>query len=267
MSARRNSSHLTGFARRFAFVPRYGADEALSLVTSDGVRLSGARLQGPPDAFATVVFVHGLVQSSRTPRIQAFARLLAAHVNVMVPELRGHGRSEGLCTLGIDEPLDVAAAVAAAPPNLPVVTIGLSLGGASALLHAGTYGGVAGVVAISAPSRWDTWDTRATLRVRRYVDSRLGREVLSRVLRTRVTTALQAVPEASGVVAAIAPAFTLIVHDPADHYFGAAHARTLFEWADEPKDLWWVDGAGHGTDLLTPALANRLVAHLRRSVA
>jgi pimeloyl-ACP methyl ester carboxylesterase len=253
-----------GFVRRFAFVPRYGPGEALSLVTADGVRLSGARLQGPHDAFATVVLVHGLVHSSRTPRIHAFARLLARHVNVLVPELRGHGRSGGLCTLGVDEPLDVAAAVAAAPTGLPVVTVGLSLGGASALLHAGTHGGVAGVVAISAPARWDSWDTPATVRVRRYVDSRLGRELLARVLRPRVTTILQAVPDSSAVVAAIAPAFTLVVHDPADHYFGGRHARTLFEWAREPKDLWWVEGAGHGTDLLTPALATRLVTDLRR---
>ena len=256
-----------GFVRRFAFAPRYGREEALHLVTVDGVRLGGARLHGPPDAFATVVLVHGMVQSARTPRIHAFARLLSAHVNVIVPELRGHGRSEGLCTLGRDEPLDVAAAVAAASPDLPVVTVGISLGGASVLLHAGTHRGVAGVVAVSAPARWATWDTPATIRVRRYVESRAGRQVLARVLRTRVVDRLVEVPDASRVVAAIAPAFTLIVHDPGDHYFGEEHARTLLQWACEPKDLWLLPGTGHGTDLLTPALGQRLVADLRRRLA
>lgn len=256
-----------GFVRRYAFVPRYRSEEALSLVTADGVRLVGARLAGPPDAFATVVLVHGLVHSSRTPRIHAFAHLLARHVHVLVPELRGHGRSEGQCTLGRDEPLDVAAAVAAAAPDLPVVTVGISLGGASALLHAGTFGGVAGVVAVSAPSRWAAWDTPATARVRRYVASRAGREVLARVLRTRIATGLEGVPDSSKVVAAIAPAFTLIVHDPADRYFDEAHARALHGWASEPKDLWLMPGHGHGTDLLTPALAERLVADLRRRLA
>jgi len=253
-----------GFVRRYAFVPRYGREEALSLVTADGVRLAGARLRGPADAFATVILVHGLVHSSRTPSIHAFARLLARHVHVLVPELRGHGRSGGECTLGRDEPLDVAAAVAAAAPDLPVVTVGISLGGASALLHAGMFGGVAGVVGISAPSRWATWDTPATERVRRYAMSRAGREVLARVLRTRIAAGLEGVPDSSKVVAAIAPAFTLIVHDPADHYFDETHARTLYEWANEPKELWLVPGHGHGTDLLTPALADRLVADLRR---
>ena len=253
-----------GFVRRFAFVPRYGREVELRLVTADGVTLAGARLQGPTDAFATVVLVHGLVHSARTPRIHRFARMLAAHTHVLVPELRGHGRSGGRCTLGRDEPLDVAAAVAAAPPGLPVVTVGVSLGGAAVLLHAGTQGGVAGVVAVSAPARWATWDTPATIRVRRYVDSRTGRQVLARVLRTRVADTLEEVPDSSAVVARIVPAFTLIVHDPADHYFGEEHARTLYRWAAEPKDLWLVPGSGHGTDLLTPALAARLVADLRR---
>lgn len=256
------------FVRRFVFVPRYRPEEELSLVTSDGVHLSGARLQGPPDAFATVVLVHGLVHTSRTPRIHAFAHLLSSDVNVLVPELRGHGRSSGVCSLGRDEPLDVEAAVqAAATAGLPVVTVGLSLGGASVLLHAGTFGGVAGVVAVSAPSRWDTWDTPATVRVRRSFESAVGRQVLTRVLRTRVTRELVAVPDSRTIVGAIAPAFTLVVHDPDDHYFGGSHARTLMEWAGEPKELWWVPNAGHGTDLLTPALARRLVDDLRRRLS
>jgi pimeloyl-ACP methyl ester carboxylesterase len=169
--------------------------------------------------------------------------------------------------MGRDEPLDVQAAVAAAPDGLPVVTVGISLGGASALLHAGTFGGVAGVVAVSAPSRWAAWDTPATQRVRRYVSTRAGRQLMALVLRTRVAATLDGVPDSRQVVAAIAPAFTIVVHDPADHYFGEEHARALHEWAGEPKDLWLMPGHGHGTDLLTPALARRLVDDLRRRLA
>ncbi len=258
---------LASLGRRFALAPRYGPEEQLTLLAADGVRLTGARLSGPPDAFATVVFVHGLVHSSRNPRIHAFARLLARHVHVLVPDLRGHGRSEGLCTLGRDEPLDVAAAVAAAPAGLPVVTVGVSLGGASVLLHAGTSGGVAGVVAISAPAWSDRWETAATLRVRRYTRSRAGRQVMARVLGTRMAPFSEWVAESSRIVAEIAPAFTLVIHDPADHFFGEEHATSIHGWAREPKDLWLLPGTGHGTDLLTPALAERLVAYLRGRLA
>ena len=248
--------------RRVVLAPRYTPEEALVLRTSDGLRLAGAVLAGPPDAYATVVFLHGLVHSSRNPRIHAFARRLAREVHVLVPDMRGHGRSEGFCTLGRDEPLDVAAAVAAAPAGLPVVTVGVSLGGAAVLLHAGASGGVAGVVAVSAPAWSDRWDTAPTLRVRRYARSPAGRQFMARVLRTRMAPFSEWVAESSRLVADIAPAFTLVIHDPADHYFGEEHARSLYEWAREPKDLWLLPGTGHGTDLLSPALADRLLAYL-----
>jgi pimeloyl-ACP methyl ester carboxylesterase len=258
---------LESYLRKHVFVPGYRPEEALRLVTADGLRLGGARLEGPVDAFATVVLVHGLVHSSRTPRIHAFAHRLAREVHVLVPELRGHGASEGVSTLGRDEPLDVAAAVAAARPDVPVVTVGISLGGAAVLLHAGTYGAVAGVVAVSSPGWWGAWDTDATQRVQRFATSRTGRAVLARVLRTRIAAACDGVPDSRDVVGAIAPAFTLIVHDPHDHYFGREHAETLYGWAREPKGLWWEEGAGHGTDLLTPEFAARLLAELRARVS
>ncbi len=66
----------------------------------------------------------------------------------------------------------------------------------------------------------------------------------------------------ASTVAAIAPAFTIVVHDPDELYFGEEHARALYEWAGEPKELWLLPGAGHGGDLLTPALAERLLAEV-----
>lgn len=249
-------------ARKYLFAPRYPTEQRLELVTEDGVRLSGARLQGPPDAVGTVVLVHGFGHSSRTPRIHVFAHRLAQRLHVVVPDLRGHGASGGLSTLGTEEPMDVAAAVAAAAPGLPVVTVGLSLGGAAVLLHAGSLGGVAGVVAISSPAWSQAWDTPSTLRIRRAVTSRAGREFLARVMHTRVAATCEAVPDSRDLVGRIAPAFTLVVHDPDDHYFDSQHADALYRWANEPKELWLVPGAGHGTDVLTAAFSARLVAEI-----
>jgi pimeloyl-ACP methyl ester carboxylesterase len=254
---------LTSYARRYVFVPQYRQGTRLALTTADGVHLSADLILGPSDAPATVVLVHGFALSSRTPRIHAFAHDLARHVNVLVPDLRGHGRSGGRCTLGHLEPLDVAAAVEAAPEGVPVVTMGISLGGAAVLLHGGTIGGVAGVVAISAPAWSNSWDTPATERIRRQVSSRGGRLFLSSVLRTRVAADWRGVPDSRHIAGAIAPAFTIVVHDPDDHYFGEEHARTVYEWLRPPKDLWLIPDSGHGTDLLTPTLADRLVARIK----
>jgi hypothetical protein len=43
-------------------------------------------------------------------------------------------------------------------------------------------------------------------------------------------------------------------------YFGPEHAERIYEWAGEPKELWWYADAGHGTDLLNDAFADRLLA-------
>lgn len=249
------------YVRMYVVQPRYRRAHRLALTAADGVRINAWRLDGPPDAFCTVVLVHGFVNSSRSPGIHAFAHRLARRAHVVVPDMRGHGRSGGACSMGRHEPLDVAAAVAAAPAGSPVVTVGTSLGGAAVLLHAGTSGGVAGVVSVSAPA-WGELDRAGTQRVRRWVSGRAGRAMLAALLRTRVGPDCVYLPEAAGVVENIAPAFTIVVHDPDDWYFGPAHAESIHRWAAPPKDLWWYPGGGHGGDLLTPAFAERLLAEL-----
>lgn len=230
------------------------------------MRLNAWLVPGPPDAMCTFVLVHGFVNSSRSPLVHRFAHLLSRRGHVVVPDTRGHGASGGKCSMGRKEPLDVAAAVSAAPPGLPVVTIGTSLGGAAVLMHAGSYGGVAGVVGISAPA-WGDLDGVGTHRVRKLVSGRLGRLALAAVLRTRVDADCIFLPDAGSLVASIAPAFTVVVHDQDDWYFGPAHAESIFEWAKEPKALWWCPGGGHGGDLLTPELADRIMAETATHLA
>jgi hypothetical protein len=155
----------------------------------------------------------------------------------------------------------VAAAVEAADPGLPVVSVGTSLGGVAVLRHAGLIGGVAGVVALSAPAWKDLHGREGARRMHRFVASRAGRQAAARLLRTRVGP-LPPLTHMRESVAHIAPAFTVIVHDPDDIYFGEEHARSLYEWASDPKELWLLSDAGHGSDLLTPELAQRLLAEV-----
>ena len=262
---------VAGYFRKYPLAPRYGRGQRTVLRASDGERIAAHVLRGPEDATCTVVVVHGFVNSSRTPAIHAFAHLLADEVDVIVPDLRGHGRSGGACTFGRDEPLDVAAAVAAADPAKPVVTLGVSLGGAAVLLHAaGHPGEVAGVVAVSAPTSWGGVGTPGAHRIERWVATPRGRLVLRALLNTRLEPAgpsPAAAIDAASVAAAIAPAFTIVVADPDDWYFGPEHPTSIHGWANEPKELWWYPGGGHGTDLLTTAFAARLLAALDRLVA
>jgi hypothetical protein len=121
------------------------------------------------------------------------------------------------------------------------------------------------VVAVSAAA-WGGEEGRAgSARAARFVRSRAGRQVAARFLNTRIPEECgPAVPDARDVAANVSPAFLLVVHDPEDHYFGDDHARALYGWAREPKELWWRPNTGHGTDLLTPAFAERLLEELSR---
>ena len=252
------------WVRKYPLAPRYRREEQLWTTAADGVRLRVARLEGPPSAPLTVVLVHGFLNSARTPRIYEVARRLSEDVHVIVPNLRGHGGSTGRCTLGRGEPLDVAAAVELASPHLPVVTVGTSLGAAAAVLHAGSHGGVAGVVAVSTPAWSGSCDRPGAARAQRFAGSLAGRGVALAFLRTRIERCREPVTDVEARVAAVAPAFTIVVHDPEDHYFGAEHAQHIYDHACPPKDLWWYTDAGHGTDLLTPAFAERLLAEIPR---
>jgi len=260
------SGALSVWARNFIAAPRYPPEQRLSLVTDDGVRLAAVRLATCIRPHAAIVLIHGLTNWSRNPRIHRFAHDLARRAEVIVPDLRGHGGSQGRCSLGRDEPLDVAAAVSmAAASGLPVVTVGVSMGGVATLLHAGRFGGVAGTVAISAPAGWVDLTTHGATRIRRYVSSQVGRVVLAALCRTRVARGMPVmIDDAAAAIGAIAPAFTVLVHDRADKYFPAQHATQLLDWAREPKELWWTEGAGHGTDLLTTELADRILTRLRQ---
>jgi pimeloyl-ACP methyl ester carboxylesterase len=257
---------VASWVRKYPLAPRYQRELRVTLTAEDGTRLAAARLAGPPDPPFGVVVAHGFLNWSRTPAIHSFAQRLAQHVPVVVPDLRGHGRSAGVCEFGKGEPLDVKAAVEALPEGLPVVTIGVSLGGAAVLLHAGIRKGVAAAVAVSAPAFWETRRPGSS-RVQRYVTSRAGRATLYAISRTRIGTRCDDLPEPAAVAAAIAPALTIVVHDPDDWYFGPEHAEQIHGWANDPKELWWYPGGGHGTDLLTTAFADRLLARLTEHVA
>ncbi|MEO6120729.1 MAG: alpha/beta fold hydrolase, partial [Acidimicrobiales bacterium] len=129
MATVRAGRSVTRYLRMYVAPPRYRRAQRLVLTTADGVRLNAWRLAGPTGARFSAVLVHGFVNSSRSPAVHAFARRLAESAHVVVPDMRGHGRSRGRCSMGRHEPLDVAAAVDAAVsarPDLPVVTIGTS---------------------------------------------------------------------------------------------------------------------------------------------
>jgi pimeloyl-ACP methyl ester carboxylesterase len=233
----------------------------VTLRTSDGVRLA-ATLWQPNHGEVGCVVAHGFTGSSRNAHIQRICRALVERgIDVLAPDFRGHGRSDGLGTAGADEIHDVAAAVAwLRDAGYPFVAVlGWSMGGTAVLRHAGLGGDADAVVSVSAPGLWFERGTRAMRLVHWMFESRSGRTATRVLRRTRVSSAGWAtIPEAPADVAgAIAPRPLLIVHGDADHYFPSHHVDALAT-AAPGAEVWREADMGHAETATNAQLVERI---------
>jgi pimeloyl-ACP methyl ester carboxylesterase len=248
------------------------------LVTEDGERLAALHLPGPaePERPLAVVVTHGFTGSLDRGAFRSVVEALSAHAGVVAFDFRGHGRSSGHSTLGDREILDLDAAVrhARGLGYADVVTCGWSMGGSVVLRHAALlprFGGqrVDAVISVSAVSRWFYRDTKPMRRMHWVVETRAGRLIARHAFKTRISgDGWGQVPESPvEVVARIAPIPLLLVHGDADHYFPVEHPHALYAAANEPKELWLLEGFGHAENAATADLLDRIGAHLPDLVA
>jgi pimeloyl-ACP methyl ester carboxylesterase len=223
--------------------------------TSDRVRLAATLLPGP-GGDAGIVFVHGFNGYRTKPKIRLLAEALSRRFPVLVFDLRGHGDSEGWCTGGELEALDVQAAVEhmRARGYSRVVTVGASLGGIAVILAAGSAGDADAVVAISTPARWGTSDTKAVRRMTWVFTHQIGRVAFHRLFGTRINLEWgNPAPPLEAVAKIEVP--LLLIHGANDHFFPASDAEALLANANEPKRLRIIERFGHAEDGFTGAFA------------
>jgi pimeloyl-ACP methyl ester carboxylesterase len=248
--------------------------DQLGLHTVDGERLQAAHIDGPePGRPLAVVVAHGFTGSITRPGVRAIVESLSKYAGIVAFDFRGHGRSTGKSTVGHREVLDLDAAVLAARRlgYSDVVTCGWSMGGSVVLRHAALHGGIEAVISVSALSRWFYKDTKPMQRVHWAIETRLGRLVARRALRTRISAAgwdVDEPPESPvEVVPRISPTPVLFVHGDRDHYFPVEHPEALYAAAREPKELWLEEGFAHAESGATEELLDRLGGHLATLVA
>jgi uncharacterized protein len=158
--------------------------EDARLLTSDGVELATRFWPSRGEPRAMVILVHGLSSSKDHPHVVALAeRIRARSLDVLSYDARGHGESEGLCTLGDLERNDVAAAVASARrSHRRVALVGASMGAIAVMAYAATDPELAGVVVVSSPADW-----RIPFRIRALITVILARTNLGRFVAERHT--------------------------------------------------------------------------------
>ncbi|MSO27384.1 MAG: alpha/beta fold hydrolase [Candidatus Nanopelagicales bacterium] len=233
-------------------------DQQVTSFTADGVRISASHAAGPNslDPLAFVV-VHGFTGGWCQERVQKVVGGLRALGGVVAVDMRGHGQSAGLSTLGMDEVLDVAAAVtwARGLGYQQVVTVGFSLGGwvvlREAALYRETKARVDAVVSVSGTVFWYYRGTPIMRLVHRLVETKSGR-VAMRIRGVRIGTTPWPTPPPIAPVEAAAKLGEipmLVVHGTVDSYFPIEHAHALYRAAIEggsaQSEEWIIDGFGH----------------------
>lgn len=235
------------------------------LVTADGTTLAGTYLPGPATSPTAVLLLHGFAANRRKPAYARLADGLSAAVPVLALDLRGHGGSGGICTLGDHEVADVEAGLAwlRALGHRHVVTLGLSMGGTAAL-HAASLGAdTDAVVAISAPAYFrEEPDTEPLRRLHAIWQRPAARAGLRVALGVRLAgpEAWRSPPHPAEMARRIDRPL-LVVHGEDDAYFPASDGRALVDAAAGATAFWHEPpGFGHAEDGLTPEVIARLRA-------
>jgi pimeloyl-ACP methyl ester carboxylesterase len=234
---------------------------APSLLTSDGVRLTGRRWDSLLQSRATVVIVHGFSASSQCPNVEGLAEALHEDgFDIISYDARGHGTSEGESTLGDHEQHDVAAAVELAREHTgDVVLVGASMGAIAALRYAATDPLLAGVVTVSCPSRWRLPRNVRGVLAAAMTRTGVGRRLTSRLCRVRVASRWTNPEPPAALVPRVKAPFA-VVHGTEDRFIPVRDAVELHDAATGPSRLDVVAGLGHAFEPPSIDAVRRAVA-------
>ncbi len=217
--------------------------EPVAFRSSSGSDIHGWFVRGRPHAGA-VVLLHGIGES-RLTMVDRARFLCAAGYSVLLIDFRAHGESPGdETTYGALESRDARAAVEfvrSALPSERVGVIGISMGGAAALLGETPLP----VQALVLESVYPTIRDAVRDRLRAWLGP-IGPPFTGLVLhsifpRDGVTPGdLRPIDRIGEQTAPV-----LVAAGTADRYTTRSESRALFERARSPKELWEVDHAAH----------------------
>lgn len=234
---------------------------------------TGAALAGrffPGQSRATVVLVHGY-GGSQDELLPVAGALHDAGFSVFSDDSRGSGRSTGGITFGAREQDDLESVVdyLTTRPDVDAERIGalaFSMGAAATIMAAARDDRIKAVVSDSGWADVHHWLRPKLLDM--FVHPRARFTPLSMKL-IELRTGIDFDDLKPGdVVAKLAPRPLLIIHGAADDVVPASDGDELFAAAREPKELWRVEGAGHG-DTLRPGgttSSDRVVAFFRQAL-
>jgi len=218
--------------------------EAVIIEGTSGRRLGGWWM-ADARACGVAVLMHP-VRGNRRSMVSRARVLKAAGYSILLFDFQSHGERDGeRITFGFLESEDARAAAAfarAKSPGLPLVAVGLSLGGIAATVAEPPLKADAFVLETVTPGLKE-----ATInRLRRWTGP--FAPAVAAALLVQVRPQLGFSPERIRPIDRIGAidAPVLIVAGAKDRRTTLADSRALYGAASEPKELWVVDGARHG---------------------
>lgn len=228
--------------------------ETVRFPAADGLILTGWLIPAPAASKrqGTIIVCHGYPQN-RSEMLSYAALLHREGFAALLFDFRALGESEGdLCSVGYHEVEDLHGAVhylAERPDTAesPIGALGLSLGGAVAIMGAARNERIRAVVAEAA---YPTLQAALDARCRAFCGP--WGPVLSPSIRAWARRWFPVEPsEVAPIeeIAAIAPRAVLIVQGRRDPLVRWQDACSMYERAGEPRDIWLLERSGHAACL------------------
>ncbi len=248
--------------------------EKVSLNASDGTRLEGWLARGSSEA--AVILLHGYRCDKRSMLLRA-NMLYQSGMTVFLFDFRNSGESEGEFTsFGYYERLDLAAAVAflqdqqtvtnnQVPTRGPIGILGLSNGGATAILYAAENPGM--VDALVIDSAFKSLDSAVSQSFTHFVGLPAFPFAPITVWITEMRTGISRkaiMPEKS--VQRLQDVPILVIHGITDNIISFKDSEAIYQGAPEPKELWLVPESEHGnaSEIAGPEYRGRTVEFFKR---
>jgi len=228
--------------------PPEGSAEEVSFSSADDVRISGWFFKADATDAPAVVLCHG-IWTGRRECLPLALRFREAGYNVLCFDFRAHGQSDGRFTsVGHHETNDVIGAVQylKSRPEVDasrIGVIGFSMGAAATIQAAARCPDIAAVVADSAYASFldaARYSFRVVTRVPQFPMANLAMRWAKWIVNVDANQ-LRPVD----VIARIAPRPVFLTHGGLDEIVPVRHAHSLFQAAEEPKELWIVPDAHH----------------------
>lgn len=244
--------------------------EEIRIRSFDGLELVADYFPAPRPAAAVAVLAHGYTAAG--PSMRRYARLFQERLgcSLIVPDLRGHGRSEGgYIGFGLHDARDLRSWIGAAlereGKEARIVLFGVSMGAASALIACG--GGLPANVAC-AVSDCAYSDAREELafKLRRLYGLPRFPALNAVETVTRFLAGYRLSDASPRAAAARSSVPVLFIHGDADGFVPAGMARELYAAAAAEKELFIVPEAGHAESFHTAgeAYAERVANFVNR---